>query len=383
MSGDPEQDYFADGLTEDVITALSLWRSFPVIARNSTFAYKGTSPDIRRVGEELGARYVIEGSVRRSGERIRVTAQLINAETGHHVWAERFDRDLADIFDLQDELSQRIASTVAPELEFSETPRTRSATPQTLDAWELVQRGYADAFALDHDSILRAREFFTRAIEIDPGYARAHAALAFSHHRELWLGLTGYSDDAIARIVDAAVRAVSLDDSDSHCHAIMAVACFWTGEADRGLSECERAVALNPSSAHAQNMLGMGLVLASRPIEALPWIERSLVLSPRDPRQGIWLWIKSIAHLTARQYDDAVEWARQATQRHAENFDAHLVLVASLGHLGRIEEARAALAAAKRHMPDEPHRPAMFWAYKLDADKEHFLDGLRKAGWDG
>jgi adenylate cyclase len=154
MSGDPEQEYFADGLTEDIITALSLWRSFPVIARNSTAAYKGQSPDIRKVGEELGARYVIEGSVRKSGNRVRVTAQLINSETGHHVWAERYDRDLADIFDLQDELSRHIAATVAPELEFSQTVRTRTKTPQNLNAWELVQRGYDHVFNLDSRGLI-------------------------------------------------------------------------------------------------------------------------------------------------------------------------------------------------------------------------------------
>ena len=383
MSGDPEQDYFADGLTEDIITALSLWKSFPVIARNSTFVYRGQSADLREVGKELGARYIIEGSVRKSGNRVRVSAQLINSENGHHVWAERFDRELADIFDLQDELSQHIAATIAPELEYSQAPDTRTKIPQNLDAWELVQRGYSDVFKLEPDSIVRAREFFERAIELDPEYAPAYEGLAWSYHRELWLDPEKFDDVYRDLFVGAASKAVALDESDSKGHAILAMAYFWCGEPDRGLAEAKRAIDLNPNNAHAYNVLGMALTLTGQPTEGIPSMKRASILSPRDPRQGVWLWTLGLAYLTAHQCEDAVEASLQAIQRHSGNPDAHLVLASGLGHLGRVEEARDALNAYAQLVPQRADQPSMIWRYKRDTNTEYFFDGLRKAGWNG
>ena len=380
LSGDPDQEYFADGLTEDIITALSLWRSFPVIARNSTYAYKGQSPDIRKVGAELGARYVVEGSVRRAGNRVRVTAQLINAENGHHVWAERLDRELADIFDLQDELSQHIAATIAPELEFSKVPDARIRTPQNLDAWELVQRGYGHVFTLEPDAIKKGRDYFEQAIALDPGYANAYRGLAWSYHRELWLDPSKFTGDISKRFMDAANRAVALDDTDCASHAILAMACFWWEDIDRGLAEARRAVELNPSDAHAHQVYGSALLLMGRPMEGMPSQERAILLSPRDPRQGVWFWTIGLSHLTAHQFDEAVDWSQRAIQRHAANPDAHLVLASALGHLGRAEDARAALESYAALMPRKAERPGLIWRFKNESDNAHFLDGLRKAG---
>jgi adenylate cyclase len=383
LSGDPEEDYFADGLTEDIITALSQWRSFPVIARNSTFAYKGTSPDIRKVGHDLGARYVIEGSVRKSGDRVRVTAQLINSDNGHHVWAERFDRDLSDIFELQDELSQNIAAIVAPELEFSQAPETRTKAPQNLDAWALVQRGYAQIWALDLDSVLAARKYFEQATGLDPDYARAHTGLAFSYHRELWLGHAEFSGATRERFVDAAKRAVALDETDSSAHVIMCMAFYWCRELDRGIAEAKRASELNPNDGQAQNLLGHGLTLAGQALEGVSCNERAIRLGPRDPRQGIWMWGLGFSHLTARQYDDAVEWLERSIQRQPGNPDAHLCLASSFGHLGRVEDARAAIETYRRLMPDASTRTLLHWPYRDESDYDHFVDGLRKASWEG
>ena len=174
LSGDKDQEYFADGLTEDIITALSLWKSFPVIARNSSFAYKGQSPDIRKVGEELGARYVVEGSVRKSGNKVRVTAQLINAQTSHHVWAERYDRELADIFALQDEITQQIAAIIEPTIERTERQRISANTPKNFAAWEFSLRGYSYLYESGKANNESARDMFNRAIELDPNYVRAY-----------------------------------------------------------------------------------------------------------------------------------------------------------------------------------------------------------------
>ena len=221
MSDDPGQEYFSDGLTEDIITALSLWRSFPVIARNSTFAYKGQSPDIRKVGKDLGARYVIEGSVRKAGERIRVTAQLINAETGHHVWAERYDRDLSDIFDLQDEITARVAATVVPELERAELKSSAAKQPQNLDAWDCVQRGLAHLMEFTKESNSKAREMFQRAIRIDPEYSQAHGGIAYAYVRDLVFGFEISSGTEIrAKCLEYGRRAVALDDHDAMAQAV-------------------------------------------------------------------------------------------------------------------------------------------------------------------
>ena len=188
LSGDPEQAYFVDGLTEDIITALSLWHSFPVIARNSTFVYKGEAVNIQEVSRALGARYVLEGSVRKAGDRVRVTAQLIDADTGHHVWAERFDRQFDDIFDLQDDLTQKIAAIVAPELERVGHNRVTVNQPQNLDAWSLVQRGTALLDEYTKQSNLLARDMFDQALELDPSYSRAYAGIALSYARALMSG---------------------------------------------------------------------------------------------------------------------------------------------------------------------------------------------------
>lgn len=283
MSGDPEQEYFADGLTEDIITALSLWRSFPVIARNSTQAYKGKSPNIREVDRDLGARYVIQGSVRKPGDRVRVAAQLINSESGHHLWADRYDRDLADMFSLQDELSQQIVATVAPELSYSHPPVPRPNTPQDLGAWELVQRGFACVFTLDADSIRRAREYFGQAIERDPNYARAYCGLAWSYHRECWSDRRRFSGEVKAKFIEAARRAVVRDQFDSDAHSILSMTCNWYRENDESLLAAQRAVELNPSNAHAREPLGVALTLAGRPMEGIASQEKRIHPVPARP----------------------------------------------------------------------------------------------------
>ncbi len=221
ISGDPEQEYFADGLTEDIITALSLWRSFPVIARNSSFAYKGQSPDIRKVGEELGARYVIEGSVRRSGDRVRVTAQLIEAETGHHVWAERYDRAIDDFFDLHDEITDRIAAIIEPALVKAEGMRIAANRPTDLAAWEYCIKGFDHLAKYSREDNILAREMFDAALTRDPNYARAYSGIAYSHCWDFRFGSTENRDETGRAAFDAARRAIALDDADSQGHIML------------------------------------------------------------------------------------------------------------------------------------------------------------------
>ena len=326
---------------------------------------------------------MIEGSIRKAGQRIRVTAQLVNAENGHHVWAERYDRDLADNFDLQDELSRHIAATVAPELEFSQPPVTRAKTPQSLDAWALVQRGYHHVFVPDEDSVMAGRKYFRQAIELDPEYARAYTGLAWSYHRELVIDPSKLAGDAGKRLVDAASRAVSLDDLDSDAHAILGLAWHWTHEIDRAVATGQRAVELNPNNPVAQHVLGAALTFSGRPMEGIRRMERAIVLSPRDPRHGAWGWAMAVAYFTAREYESAVEWSERSIQRLPANTNALLILASSLGHLGRAAEARAALAAYRELMPSAPDEYRLHFRYKNEVDEAHFRDGLRKAGWEG
>ena len=380
LSGDPDQEYFADGLTEDIITALSLWRSFPVIARNSTFSYKGQSPDIRRVGEELGARFVIEGSVQKAGNRIRVTVQLIDAETGHHVWAERFDRELDDIFALQDEITQRVAATVEPELGRFEQKRLAAKHPTSLDAWDYCQRGMYLLYKFTKEDIEEARDVFLRAIELDPTYSQTHTGLAYSHHLDI---LHAYSDsrkNSIEQLMKHARQGVALDDTDSYAHVIMSFAYRWAGQHDLAIAEAERAIELNPNDAWAIGTLGNVLDLAGRPQDGIPYLKQHLRLNPRDVHIHFMMTILARAYLNSRDYQSAEEWARRAINRDPNHARAHLVLASSLGHLGKSREASEVLDECNRVNPDFVSRWMQWREYRNDVDNDHILDGLRKAG---
>jgi len=383
LSGDPEQEYFADGLTEDIITHLSKWRAFPVIARNSTFAYKGKSPDIRQVGKELGARYVIEGSVRKAANRVRVTAQLINAETGHHVWAERYDRDLEDIFELQDQLTQQIAATVTPELERTDHAYAVSMKPRNLNAWDYYQRGWAMLKEYRPETNSAARELFEKSIELDPSYSRPYTGLANVCLREM---RTRAGPEVIARsneAIAAGQRAVELDPTDSEAHQFLGIAFQWGGQFEQGIAEIKRAVELNPSNPGAYASLGHQLALAGRAEEGIPYLEKGVMLSPHDERTPHYQSFMARALLFARQNSEAADWARRAVRTRPDVAEHQLVLASCLGQAGEIDEAHRALLECERLQPGYASTPENWQRIKLRTDLEYFLDGLRKAGWEG
>jgi adenylate cyclase len=383
LSGDPDQEYFADGLTEDIITLLSKWRAFPVIARNSTFSYKGKSPDIRQVGKELGARYVIEGSVRKAANRVRVTAQLINAETGHHVWAERYDRDVEDIFELQDQLTEQIAATVTPELERTEHANATLVKPRNLTAWDYCQRGWALFKQLRAETDAAAREMFEKSIELDPTYSRPYTGLAAACFRQMRTKTgqerTTLSDQAIA----TGQRAVELDPTDSQAHQFLGIAFVWGRQFDRAIASEQRAIQLNPSNPGAYASLGHQLAMAGRAEEGIPYLEKALKLSPHDALDPHYQSFMARALLLAHQITEAVEWARQTVDRRPDLPESQLLLAACLGHAGEIEEARRALSECQRLQTGDSTIFENAHPIKLQADMEYFLDGLRKAGWKG
>jgi adenylate cyclase len=380
LSGDPEQEYFADGLAEDLITRLAAFR-IPVIARNSSFTYKGEPVDVKRVSRELGVRYVVEGSVRRAGQRVRISTQLIDATTGQHVWAERYDRELGDVFAVQDEVTEAIVASVYPEWMRAERERVARRAPESLDAWESVQRGWWHIMHMTKEENARARSFFERAIELDPNSVMAFALLAQTHLSEVAFQWTGDPGRSIAAALRAAQTAVSLDDDNSFGHYALGSAYQYSGQRKEALAALERVIELNPSSPWGHQGLGSVLVTSGRADEALESLEKAIRLSPRDPAMWNWLLDVAMAHFAAGRYPEAGEWARRSLQRNPGNLRAYRYLAASYAHLGKIEEARAALREFLRLDPDFSLSRLRVLTGAFDPGFiGRLADGLRKAG---
>jgi len=384
MSGDPEQEYFADGITDDIITQLSLWRSFPVIARNSSFTYKGQSVDAKRVGRELSARYVLEGSVRKAGNRVRITGQLIDTDSGAHLWAERYDRDLVDIFDLQDEIAERIATHIVPEMGRAEEQRAVRKRPTDLGAWDLIQRGSWHYHRFTEADMRQARGYMEQSLEIDPMSGLANGYIAATH---MFDAVMGWSTDAARSVADGiavAQHAATLDPKEPFPRTVLASLRVFNREPERGVEEAERAVDLNPSMSVGHLALGYALLFAGHPKDGIEAMHTALRLSPRDPTITVAWSQLALAHLLMKDFDAAVDYARKALQDNAANLTAGHRLACALGHKGDLEGAKTALESSRRYMP-EPTRAYFEAAYAFsDPDKlEFFLDGLRKAGWDG
>src|SRR6516162_1279241 len=289
FSDDPEQERLADGITEDIISMLAGWRAFPVIARDSTFTFKGKAVDIKKVGGQLGARYIVEGSVRKSGHRVRITAQLIRADTGHHTMAERFDRDLTDLFELQDEITRIISSALEPELLKFERNRIANQPQHNEDAYELYQRGMFHHYRQNKRDNIEAQAFFRRALAIDSQYPQATAALALTVCNAANLGWAENAEANYVESYDLAQRAVALNARYPNAHFGLGGVCMWTSRSERGIAAFEEAIRLNPSFAAAHVLLGQMYLYASRPEEAIERAEKGIRLSPSDPRLFVWL----------------------------------------------------------------------------------------------
>ena len=350
FSGDPEQEFFADGITEDIISMLAGWRAFPVIARNSTFTYKGKTVDIKKVGEELGVRYVLEGSVRKSGRRVRVTAQLIRADTNHHIMAERYDRDLTDLFELQDEIAHAIAGAIEPEILKFERERIAERPQHSEDAYELYQRGMWHHYRHNKADNIEAQAYFRRALAIDPQYPQATAALAIAVCNA---GYLGWADDPAklrGSIRAGAARGCSRPPLPE-CPLCARLRLHVDARSDRAIAEMRQAIKLNPSFAAAHVVLGQMLTYAGRPEETIALVEKGIRLSPSDPRLFIWLPALAGAHYQLRHYEQAVEIGRRSWTLN-RNWPTGLpYVVAGLAQLGRMDEARAALITTRNSAP--------------------------------
>jgi adenylate cyclase len=383
FSGDPEQEFFADGITEDIISMLAGWRAFPVIARASTFNYKGKTVDIQKVGEELGARYVVEGSVRKSGRRVRVTVQLIRADTNHHIMAERYDRDLTDLFELQDEITHAIAGAIEPELLKFERDRIAERPPRSEDAYELYQRAMFHHYRQNKADNLEAQAYFRRALAIEPQYPQATGGLSIALSSAAMIGWADDPDAGFADAYDLGLQAVTFDPRYPNAHFALGLACMWTRRSERGITAFEEAIKLNPSFAAAHVLLGQMYLYAGRRQEAIERAEKGIRLSPSDPRLYIWLVALAGANYQMRHYQESVEAGRRSWSLNRNYPHGLRYVVAGLAQLGRIEEAQPALAELKQMDTNLEFSASVFRRNWPDpADVDHLLDGLRKAGFE-
>jgi TolB-like protein/tetratricopeptide (TPR) repeat protein len=382
LSGDPGQDYFADGLTEDLITGLAHIRWLFVIARNSTFVYKGRAISVSEVSRELGVRYVLEGSVRRRGNRLRISVQLIDAITGAHHWAERYDRELGDIFAVQDEITRSVAGAIEPHLLAAEGLRTLSRSPDDLGAWELVARAQTHFWRLTHEDCAAAVEPLKRAVEAYPDYAPARSLLAFCQVFSTHMGWID-REQGLLPGRQQAIRAIALDDRHPWGHIALAYSAMMERRTEEGIAAFRRAVSLNPNSAAAHSHLSRGYAFAGRDREAIEHGEEAIRLSPLDPEMALFLGAIAVAHFAAGRYAQAIDRSLEAQRLRPGFQGSRRLLCASLAHAGRVDEARSLLPTIRSEQP----QLSLAWIranvpYQTPDLMERFLDGFRKAGLD-
>ena len=380
MSGDPEQDYFADGVTEDIITALSKFRWFFVTARNSTFAYKDTAVDIKQVGRELGVRYVLEGSVRKAGNRIRVTAQLIEAESGNHIWAERYDRLMEDIFDLQDEITLTIASAVEPELANSERDRAVHKPTDDLRAWDLFHQGLAKIWQTNKESTTEGAALIRQALSRDAGLGQAYAYLAFVGYYQIIWSMTDDREQTLQEGLTNANRAIEIDSRDYVAHWALGRLHDLEGDYQSAVRELETAININPSFAHGYFGLAVSHLFAGQAEKTVELADMAIRLSPNDPLMWAFLGNKGIAHAVLQEFDKGIEYLEEACRIPTAAFVPFVMLSALYANADRMADAEKTLVQARHREPHLSLRHMQEYLESAD-DKsfEVFFEGFQKA----
>ncbi len=374
LSGDEDQEYFADAITEDVITALSQWRWFFVIAWSSSFAYRGAAVDVQRAGQELGVRYVLQGSVRKSGNRVRVTAQLVDSADGSHVWADRFDRELVDVLSLQDEITEQVVAAIEPAMLHGEGVRAARKSVTDYSALDFFHRGMWHLNRVSSDGHGQAMTLFRQAIARDPELSLGHIGLARILYGGAIYGWSAQPMPDLEEAREAARTAISLDGRDATAYFASAGAALFLADHGGALDHARLAIALNPNFAFAHYRLGQVLIYSGRPAEAVNPIERSLRLSPYDPQLGPMRELLALAHYQARNYEEAVTQARAAV--HLNNPRAATLLAAGLARLDRQDEAARVLPRGAAR--DALRRPLVA-AYANPAFLDHLREGVRQA----
>jgi len=381
MSGDIDQEYFADGISEDIITNLARNRWLTVIARNSSFTYKNRAVDLRDVSRELGVRYVLEGSVRRAGSSVRVTAQLIDATTGAHIWADRYDRALDDVFAVQDDVTGQVTAAIRPAVFEAEQSAIARRPPENLDAWQAYQRGNWHFGKNNADDNRRAQDFYRQAIALDPHFAPSYAGLGLSILDDGWIHATRRLEDVAVSALEIAHQAMSADPLDAQSVDLLALAFLHLGDHQAALENSRQAVALNPHDTDSRATLGAALVFSGRHDEGIAEIGYGLRLNPRGPRRYLALCDSGWAHFLAGRSGEAAAIARRVAALEPRYPSGHRLLAVSAAELGQIAEAQAALRAAMQcARPDfevytEKRAP---WVRPMDHDR--IVGALRKIG---
>jgi adenylate cyclase len=379
MSGDPEQEYFSDGMTEEIITALSKVPRLFVIARNSTFTYKGKPVKVQKVAEDLGVRYVLEGSVRKAGDRVRITAQLIDAITGHHLWAERYDRELKNVFALQDEITMKILTGLQCELTEGEQACVLGKGTENYEAYVKILQGREHIYRMNKEGNVLARQSFEEAITLDPEFAVAYTYLAWTYLLELLIGLSDSPEQSMARAIEFAQKALALDDSLADAHALSGSIYLVQRQWEKAVAEGERSVALNPNSADNIGLLGMTLYSVGRPEEAIVLFEKATRLNPMPPD---WLLENlATAYRMTGRYEEAIAEFKRVLHRNPDYLSAWLNLAVIYSMLGRGKETRAAVAQVLRLDPKfSLEHYAKTLTYKNQSESERLIDALHNAG---
>lgn len=382
LSGDADQEYFADGVTDEIINRLSRNRWLLVVSRNSSFAWKGRLVDVREIGDALGARYIVEGGVRRAGDRIRVTAQLVSSLDGKNLWAGRYDRAVADIFDLQDEVAEAIAAAIEPELGDVEREIAHRKPPGNLSAWEWYLRGSWHLYRFTPEGLAEAERLFGRAIALDPGLARAHAGLAYVFIQEAFYGDPAERQATLDAAQAAASRSVACDDRDAMSHFVLGRALSLRRRYDEATLELETALELNAGFAQAWFALGFNLAWSGRPAEALPLLEKAALLSPRDPHLWTFHHLSAMSCLILGRLDEAAAFIRKAVRPSNATYWPFVTQAAIAGmrmDSAEIAKAREALLSRRPDYSISMLRKDFFFA-ESPRDIEVFVEGLRRAG---
>ncbi len=378
MSGDPDQEYFSDGMTEDITTDLSKISGLFVIARNSSFSFKGKPVKVKEVGRELGVRYVLEGSVRKAGDRVRITAQLIDADTEGHLWAERYDRDLKDIFSLQDEVTQKIVAALAVKLTEDEVERLGHKETDNLEAYDYGLRGMEYLNRTTKEANAQAKQMFERATKLDPEYTLAYSLWG----RSFWLDwVLGWNQDpaCLKRSDDLAQKTIALDDSEPSGHSLLGDVYLWKKQHGLAIAELEKSITLNPNDADGLSTLGGILSWAGKPEKTIGLVTKAMRLNPIYP---VWyLWNLGHAYLLMGQYEEATEKFKKALIRNPDYLPAHICLAVTYSELGLQDEAQLEVDEIVRLSPQaSPENWQEKLPYQDQGTVERIVEGLRKAG---
>jgi adenylate cyclase len=379
MSGDPEQEYFSDGMTEEIITALSKSKRLLVIARESSFFFKGKPAKVQQVGRELGVKYVLEGSIRKSEDQIRITAQLIDATTGHHLWSERYDRKLQDIFAMQDEITMKIMTALQVKLTDGEQAQLYAKGTDNIEAFLKCLQGREYFYRFSREGIDLARPLLKKAIALDPNYAPPYRWLGGSHMLDVILGDSKNPKESIMTAIKLAHKAISLDESFVPAHCLLARLYAFIREYDKAVSMAERAVEINPNSADAYDYLGFVLVQADRAAEAIPFIKKGIRLNPIPPKN--YLYHLAVAYRHTEQPEEAIPVLNSVLQRDPNDFLARLFLALAYAESGKEQEALAEAAEVRRINPKfRAERLRTMSASKNRARVERSVETLQKLG---